>query len=61
VLTFHGQQDVVDPYPGNSDLRWGYAVPVAVQTWARLDDCKRGPQASAISANVTRLAYGLRH
>ena len=57
VLTFHGQQDVVNPYQGNGDLRWGYIVPVAVQTWARLDGCQSGPQASTISANVTLLAY----
>ena len=57
VLTFHGQEDVVNPYLGNGDLRWGYAVPVAVQTWARIDGCERGPQANAVSANVTRLVY----
>ena len=57
VLTFHGQQDVVNPYPGNGDLRWGYAVPLAVQTWARLDECRRGPQATAVSEHVTRFSY----
>jgi polyhydroxybutyrate depolymerase len=57
VLTFHGQEDVVNPYLGNGDLRWGYTVPVALQTWARLDGCERGPQANVVSANVTRLAY----
>lgn len=57
VLTFHGEQDPVNPYLGNSDLRWGYAVPVALQSWARLDGCRRGPHASPISAHVTRLAY----
>ena len=57
VLTFHGQQDVVNPYPGNGDLRWGYAVPLAVQTWARLDDCRRGPVATAVSEHVTRFSY----
>jgi polyhydroxybutyrate depolymerase len=57
VLAFHGQQDFVNPYLGNADLRWGYSVPVAVQTWARLDGCRHGPQASPVSENVTRLAY----
>ena len=57
VLTFHGQQDVVNPYPGNADLRWGYAVPLAVQTWARLDECRRGPLAERVSENVTRFSY----
>jgi polyhydroxybutyrate depolymerase len=57
VVTFHGQQDTVNPYPGNPDLRWGYAVPVGAATWARLNDCRRGPQASTISEHVTRLSY----
>ena len=57
VLTFHGQEDLVNPYLGSSDLRWGYAVPVAVQTWARLDRCRRGPLATTISEHVTRLSY----
>jgi polyhydroxybutyrate depolymerase len=57
VLTFHGQQDPVNPYLGNDDLRWGYSVPVAAQTWARLDGCRRGPQARPISEIVTRLSY----
>jgi len=57
VLAFHGQQDHVNPYLGNADLRWGYSVPVGIQTWARLDGCQRGPQASPISENVSRLTY----
>jgi polyhydroxybutyrate depolymerase len=57
VLTFHGEEDVVNPYPGNGDLRWGYAVPLAVQTWARLDDCRRGPEATTVSEHVTRFSY----
>jgi polyhydroxybutyrate depolymerase len=57
VVTWHGQEDVVNPYPGNGDLRWGYAVPVAVQTWARLDGCRVGPQATAVSEHVTRFVY----
>jgi polyhydroxybutyrate depolymerase len=57
VLAFHGQQDPVNPYLGNDDPRWGYSVPVAAQTWARLDGCRRGPRASPVSETVTRLTY----
>jgi polyhydroxybutyrate depolymerase len=57
VVTFHGQQDVVNPYLGSPDLRWGYAVAIAVQTWARLDGCRRGPNAQVISEHVTLLTY----
>jgi polyhydroxybutyrate depolymerase len=57
VVTWHGQEDVVNPYLGNGDRRWGYAVPVAVQTWARLNECRRGPQATTVSEHVTRFTY----
>lgn len=57
VLTFHGQQDIVNPYAGNGDLRWGYSVPLAVETWAELNNCRRGPTATAVSENVTLVTY----
>jgi polyhydroxybutyrate depolymerase len=57
VLAFHGQKDFVNPYVGNDDLRWGYSVPVALQTWARLDRCRRGPLTTPIREKVTRLTY----
>ena len=57
VVTWHGQEDVVNPYPGNGDLRWGYAVPLAVQTWARLNGCRVGPQATTVSEHVTLFEY----
>jgi polyhydroxybutyrate depolymerase len=57
VVTWHGQEDVVNPYLGNPDRRWGYAVPVAVQTWARLNGCRLGPQATTVSEHVTRFTY----
>ncbi len=57
VLTFHGEQDQVNPYAGNGDLRWGYAVPLAVQTWARLDGCRVGPEATRVGEQVTLFEY----
>ncbi|BCJ49497.1 poly(3-hydroxyalkanoate) depolymerase [Actinoplanes sp. NBRC 14428] len=57
VVTWHGQQDTVNPYPGSTDLRWGYAVPLAAQTWARLNDCRTGPTPTTVTEHVTRLAY----
>lgn len=39
VMTFHGTADLVNPYNGNSDPRWGYDVATAVQSWADLDQC----------------------
>ncbi|MEV4638632.1 polyhydroxybutyrate depolymerase [Actinoplanes sp. NPDC049548] len=57
VVTWHGQKDTTNPYPGSNDLRWGYAVPVAVQTWARLNGCQYGPEATTVTEHVTRLSY----
>ncbi|GMA24046.1 hypothetical protein GCM10025864_18050 [Luteimicrobium album] len=57
VVEFHGDADYTNPYQGSTDLRWGYAVPVAVQTWARLDGCRVGPSSTAVSEHVTRFAY----
>ncbi|WP_375422963.1 alpha/beta hydrolase family esterase [uncultured Friedmanniella sp.] len=57
VITFHGTADLVNPYPGSTDLRWGYAVSVALQTWARLDGCQVGPALTRVSEHVTRFSY----
>lgn len=57
VITFHGDADAVNPLPGSSDLRWGYAVAVAVQTWARLNDCRQGPASRVVSEHVTEFSY----
>lgn len=57
VVAFHGTADTVNPYPGNSDLRWGYGVALAAQTWARFNRCTTGPTARPISEHVTLLGY----
>ena len=57
VITFHGDADFVNPLPGSSDLRWGYAVSVSVQTWARLNGCRQGPTSEQVSAHVTLFGY----
>jgi polyhydroxybutyrate depolymerase len=58
VITFHGTEDVVNPLPGNGDLRRGYPVSVAVQSWARLNGCQTGPATSTVSDHVVRFSYG---
>jgi polyhydroxybutyrate depolymerase len=57
VLTFHGDADFVNPYAGSKDLRWGYSVSVAVQTWARVDGCRVGPLMDTISEHVVQYTY----
>jgi polyhydroxybutyrate depolymerase len=57
VLTFHGQEDVVNPYPGNGDLRCGYAVPLAVQTWARLERPAARARARTREIDASRIMW----
>ena len=57
VLTFHGDADTVNPYPGSEDLRWGYSTPLATQTWARLNGCRLGPVQLRVAEHVTRTTY----
>lgn len=57
VVTFHGTADQVNPYEGNADLRWGYPVQLAAETWADLNDCRVGPRTKAVSEHVTRYTW----
>lgn len=57
VVAFHGTADTVNPYPGNTDLRWGYSVALAAQSWARFNRCTTGPAARPVSEHVTLLSY----
>ncbi|WP_136192253.1 extracellular catalytic domain type 1 short-chain-length polyhydroxyalkanoate depolymerase [Actinomyces procaprae] len=57
VLTFHGTDDVVNPYDGNDDARWGYGVEAAVSGWAQLDGCTVEPTTEPVSDHVTLTRY----
>lgn len=57
VVTFHGDDDFVNPYPGSNDLRWGYSVDLALATWADLNDCRRGPTVTTVSSEVAKISY----
>ncbi|WP_233188374.1 alpha/beta hydrolase family esterase [Actinomyces qiguomingii] len=57
VLTFHGTDDVVNPYDGNDDARWGYGVKAAVSTWAQLDGCTAEPATEQVSDHVSVTRY----
>ena len=56
VLTFHGTADVVNPFDGNDDPRWGYSIDSAVTTWASLDGCTGDPVVET-SAGATTTTY----
>lgn len=58
VVTFHGTDDPVNPYPGNaSDLRWGYSVLAATRQWANLDRCTAASTTDMVSAHVSRTTW----
>ncbi|WP_284232105.1 alpha/beta hydrolase family esterase [Arenivirga flava] len=57
VLSFHGTADVVNPYPGNADPRWGYSVAAAAAGWAALDGCDATPTSTTATATATRIAF----
>lgn len=56
VITFHGTEDEVNPYPGNGDPRWGYSVETAVQQWATIDECDGNPSVGTADG-VTTTTY----
>ncbi|NQX26175.1 alpha/beta hydrolase [Microbacteriaceae bacterium VKM Ac-2854] len=53
VVTFHGIDDAVNPYLGNTDPRWGFSVPVAAAGWAVLDECDTVPTETTITEQIT--------
>ena len=56
VMTFHGTADLVNPYNGNTDPRWGYDVATAVQSWADLNQCTESTT-EQVSEHVQRAVH----
>lgn len=54
VVAFHGRRDEVNPYEGSADRRWGYAVPLAAETWARGNGRSGVPEVTVLSPTLTR-------
>ncbi|WP_345800579.1 PHB depolymerase family esterase [Microbacterium sp. AZCO] len=57
VVTFHGTDDFVNPYAGNSDPRWGYSVNTAATRWAEINECRVGPTIAQYSASIRTLTW----
>jgi len=57
VQSFHGTADAVNPYPGNTDPRWGYSVATAGAGWAALDGCDAAPVTTPVTTTVSRIAF----
>ncbi|MDO4899569.1 PHB depolymerase family esterase [Actinomyces sp.] len=58
VVTFHGTDDVVNPYDGNDDPRWGYKVEAAASGWAQLNGCAAEPTTEKVGDHVSLTRYG---
>jgi polyhydroxybutyrate depolymerase len=57
VVTFHGTDDFVNPYLGNSDLRWGYSANTAATRWAQINQCRVGPEVAQYSASIRSFTW----
>jgi polyhydroxybutyrate depolymerase len=58
IVTFHGTGDAVNPYNGDSSLRWRYSIPAALQRWVEIDHCRDEPHERRVAAHVTLVSYG---
>jgi polyhydroxybutyrate depolymerase len=57
VVAFHGTDDAVNSYTGSTAPHWGYAVPVAFESWAKANGCQGQPETTAFAATVSRKSY----
>lgn len=61
VVAFAGTADPVNPFTGGGAPYWGYSVPAALQRWAELNRCKRGPLTEQVTEHVSLVAYAACH
>jgi polyhydroxybutyrate depolymerase len=57
IVAFHGTDDAVNAYGGNTAPHWGYAVPVALERWAKANGCQSKPERIAFAAAISRETY----
>lgn len=57
IITFHGVHDPTNRYDGDTERRWGYSVPTALQRWAMLDGCQEAASEQQVSTHVTKVSY----
>jgi polyhydroxybutyrate depolymerase len=57
VLTFHGEQDWTNPFPGGGSVYWGYSVPEAQKRWAEINGCGPSPRTTAITEQISKITY----
>ena len=61
VIAFAGTADPVNPFTGGGAPYWGYSVEAALQRWAELNRCKRGPLTEQVTEHVSLIAYAACH
>jgi polyhydroxybutyrate depolymerase len=57
IITFHGTDDLTNPYAGGGNSYWQYGVEAAVNRWAELNGCGATPVVEKIAAHVERRRY----
>jgi polyhydroxybutyrate depolymerase len=53
VVAFAGTADPVNPFTGGGAPYWGYSVPAALDRWAELNHCRRGPVTRQVTEHVS--------
>jgi polyhydroxybutyrate depolymerase len=61
VVAFAGTADPVNPFTGGGAAYWGYSVPAALQRWAELNGCRRGPLTRQVTEHVSLVRYAACH
>ena len=61
VLAFAGTADPVNPFAGGGAAYWGYSVPAALERWAELNRCRRGPLTRPLTEHVSVVSYAACH
>ncbi len=57
IVAFHGTDDAVNSYTGSTAPHWGYAVPVALESWAKANGCQARPESAAFAPAVNHTTY----
>lgn len=57
VISFHGEQDPIDPYNGNGQKCWTYSVPAAAARWAAHDGCAGKARISSLASGLSLTSY----
>jgi polyhydroxybutyrate depolymerase len=57
VRTFAGTADPVNPFAGGGAPYWRYGAMAALERWAEINGCRRGPQTDQVTEDTTLVRY----